>query len=375
MDERTRFIARVFLGVSLSILLHVIVSVLTYEFSQWVEPQAAPRTMLVEWIEPSDIKKDQWTKSDQIVRKADLPKDMLDLNVKAKRRFLSEETQTVKEETRARASGMTENRSEKFQDNLALSPSQSASQAAATQAKQADAPSEQRESSKPRPAKIAATAKAPSKERLEEIVPNSIFNEGLGDISVRAKRDLSSGAEPRETTSNELAKNGSRELLLPSDPRMNRGISTTGEALPKDIQVGDFTALNTDRFVYYTYYARIEEQIRHRWVRYVKAAIFGGGDLREGQAEYVTNLEIILNREGDFLRAIIHDASGSRDIDAAPILAFREARRIPHPPREMIKDDGTIRLYYSFHVDQLPAVAHAKPAAHGTAAGSDTGAD
>ena len=89
----------------------------------------------------------------------------------------------------------------------------------------------------------------------------------------------------------------------------------------------------------------------------MKAAIFGGGDITSVKNDFNTNIEIVLNREGDFVRAILHQGSGSKDLDAAPILAFREAKRIPHPPREMVKDDGTIRLYYAFHVDQLPPLA------------------
>lgn len=325
--ERTRFVARVFLGVSLSILIHVLISVATYKFSQIVENSAKPQAMLVEWIEPSELKKDDFkSTTGQIVRQTDVPLEKLDLNVKPNRVFLSENEQRVKEESRAAASGMTENRTEA----LSLSPT--------------------RNPVKPQPRGIAKNDVPVSRERLPEVVPNSIFEEGLGDIEVEVKRDNRQGVARGVE---------SRELLLPSDPRRNRGVSTTGEVLPIDIQIGDFTALNTDRFIYYTYYARVEEQIRHRWVRYVKAAIFGGGDIRAGKDEYTTNLEIVLNREGDFVRAIIHEPSGSRDLDAAPILAFREARRIPHPPREMVKPDETIRLLYSFRVDQLPKVARA----------------
>lgn len=283
---------------------------------------------MLDLIEPSDLKQEQWTKpSDQVVRKAELPKELLvkDLGLKTTRRFLSEDRQTVLEETRARASGLTENRSENAAKTLKR------------QADQREAPTDQ----KPR-----------SRERLAEIEPTSIFEEGLGDITA-----------PRTETADTLPAPKSmppRELLLPADPRRNRGISTSGEQLPQDIQIGDFTALNTDRFVYYTYYARIEEQIRHRWVRYVKAAIFGGGDIPDGARDFTTNVEIVMNREGDFMRAIVHQGSGSRDIDAAPILAFREVRRVPHPPREMVKEDGTIRLLYSFHVDQIPATARTK---------------
>lgn len=336
-EERNRFFARVFLGVSLSVLLHVVISVATYEASLYFNQPKPQRTTLIEWIEPSKLKKEDWSKtSDQVVRKTDLPKDLIDLSVKTKRRFLSEDKQTVKKEMRAAQSGMTENRT----DALDLSPSRPTSQASmATQDSKGDATAVSK-------GKTASR----SRERLPEVLPNSIFVEGLGDITIKKEIETSGGGR----------RSASRELVLPVDPRRNRGVSTTGEQLPADIQIGDFTALNTDRFMFYTFYARIEEQIRHRWVRYVKAAIFGGGDLREGQNDYVTNIEIVLNREGDFVRAIVHDGSGSRDMDAAPILAFREAKRIPHPPREMVKDDGTIRLYYSFHVDQLPPMARAK---------------
>lgn len=333
--ERTRFFARVFLGVSLSILLHIVISVLTYKYSELTTAAEKSRPVLVEWLEPSDLKKEDFTKTDgQVVRKSEPPREKLDLNVKAKRVFLSEDKQRVTEEMKARASGMTENRSE----NLSLSPSRPASRGAAQNEKKPDTHSKVR------------TEASTSRERLPEIVPNSIFEEGLGDVTADLKKRES--PPPGAASASE-----SREIALPSDPRRNRGISTTGEALPQDIQIGDFTALNTDRFIYYTYYARIEEQIRPRWVRFVKAVIFGGGDLTIGKREYVTNLEIVLNREGDFVRAIVHEGSGSRDIDAAPILAFREAHRIPHPPREMVKEDETIRLYYSFRVDQLPPLA------------------
>lgn len=362
--ERTLFAARVFLGVSLSILLHVLVSVVTWRLSDLVEDRPQERTALLEWIEPSELDASSWKAENQVVRKADLPKDLLALNVKTVRRFLSEDRQTVKEEARARATGLTENRNE----NLALSESRPASAPSSDRsgARAEDAAAEgaakdksSAASSSAAAAKAQATGSAASRERLPEIVPNSIFEEGLGDILREAKVSRTSAAAA--TSASQSNDNSpSKELILPSDPRRNRGISTTGERLPDDVQIGDFTALNTDRFIFYTYYARIEEQIRHRWVRYVRAAIFGGGDMPEGAKAFMTNLEIILDRQGEFVRAIVHQGSGSRDIDAAPILAFREARRIPHPPREMVKDDGTIRLFYSFHVDQLPPMARAK---------------
>lgn len=329
-SESSRFWARVFLGISLSILLHLVTTIATWKWAEHVaQEKSVPRQILVEWIEPSRVKNADWENPHaQIVRKTELPAEALLPNREdVRRRFLSESRQTVKEETQAARSGLTENRS-----NSELRPQTRPSQASPAQSAQRKAKTE--------------TSHDPRR-RLPEL------DTFAGGIAIpRFSREQ--GAN-EETSTN----SGPGELLMPADPRRLSGVSTSGERLPEDVRIGNFTALNTDRFVYYTFYARVEEQIRHRWVRYVKAAIYGGGDVAVGKNEFLTNIEIVLNRQGEFMRALVHQTSGSKDLDAAPILAFREARMIPNPPREMVKADGTIRLLYSFSVDNLPAVARA----------------
>lgn len=317
-DEQSKFWARVFLGISLSILIHVITSVTTWKLASHFELNQRPsRPLALEWFEPSKTGANEWRNPEtQIVRKTDLPPDaLLPDSKEARRRFLSADRQTVKEETQAARSGLTENRSNDDQSN----------------------------SEKPRQANELHSRQTRKRE------PEEFFPSALDGIPV--KKFLSE----RDPKSIPTTRPG--ELLLPADPRRIPGVSTSGELLPSDVKIGDFTALNTDRFTYYTFYARVEEQIRHRWVRFVKAALYGGGDVPIGRNDFMTNIEIILNRQGEFVRAIIHQESGSKDLDAAPVLAFREARMIPNPPREMLKADGTIRLLYSFHVDQVPPLA------------------
>lgn len=328
-DEQSKFWARVFLGISLSILLHVLTSVATWKLAS--EFEANRRTsppLVLEWFEPSQPSANEWRNPEtQIVRKTDLPPDaLLPDSKEARRRFLSADRQTVKEESQAARSGLTENRSN----------SEGSKQA-----------KESRSSPDNRSIENAETRRKQNQPRQRE--PEESFQSALDGIPVKkflSERDRPSVPSTRPG-----------ELLLPADPRRIPGVSTSGELLPSDVKIGDFTALNTDRFTYYTFYARVEEQIRHRWVRFVKAAIYGGGDVPVGRNDFMTNIEIILNRQGEFVRAIIHQESGSKDLDAAPVLAFREARMIPNPPREMLKADGTIRLLYSFHVDQVPPLA------------------
>jgi TonB family protein len=339
-DETNTFWARLFLGISLSILLHLFTSIATWQWAQLASQESRiPQRVLIEWIEPSRVDVKSWTDPKvQIVRKTDLPPEaLLPEREDVRRRFLSESRQTVKDETQAARSGMTENRGgresnpQSHSQNQPLGPAADRRTARHSHSNK-DSTAEDR----------AAKHGRDPRRKLPEL------DTLAGGISVpRFSREnfKSPSDEKKEST---------RELLLPADPRRLSGVSTSGERLPEDIRIGNFTALNTDRFVYYTFYARIEEQIRHRWVRYVKAAIYGGGDVAPGRREFLTNLEIVLNRQGEFVRALIHQSSGSKDLDAAPVLAFREARLIPNPPREMIKPDGTIRLLYSFSVDNLP---------------------
>jgi len=329
-DEQAKFWARVFLGISLSILLHVLTSVATWKLASNFDPTRRPSQPLVlEWFEPSETGANEWRNPEtQIVRKTDLPPDaLLPDSKEARRRFLSADRQTVKEESQAARSGLTENRSNSDRPN-----SEKSRQA-----------SEQRSSPKNRSVENSESPRSRKRE------PEESFQSALDGIPI--KKFLTERERPAVSATRPT------ELLLPSDPRRIPGVSTSGELLPSDVKIGDFTALNTDRFTYYTFYARVEEQIRHRWVRFVKAALYGGGDVTVGRNDFMTNIEIILNRKGEFVRAIIHQESGSKDLDAAPVLAFREARMIPNPPREMLKADGTIRLLYSFHVDQVPPLA------------------
>lgn len=341
-SDSSRFWARVFLGISISILLHLLTTLATWKWAEHVaQEKQTPRRILVEWIEPSKVQNNEWENPQtQIVRKTELPPEaLLPDREDVRRRFLSENRQTVKEESQAARSGLTENRSN----------NESRPQAGRQQA------------SRPQQQARQATGKekSPARDPRRRLPELDAFAGGIA--LPKFSRENGSGNE--ETSA-------PHELLMPADPRRLSGVSTSGERLPEDVRIGNFTALNTDRFVYYTFYARVEEQIRNRWVRYVKAAIYGGGDVSIGKNEFLTNVEIILNRQGEFVRALVHQTSGSKDLDAAPILAFREARMIPNPPREMIKPDGTIRLLYSFSVDNLPAVARAPTG--GKAPESDT---
>lgn len=132
--------------------------------------------------------------------------------------------------------------------------------------------------------------------------------------------------------------------------------STIAEYIP-DVKQGGFTSLNTDQFMYYTFYARINEQIRNRWVGNLRAFADSAGPVelnRLSSREQITELEVLLDQDGNYLKTIIHRKSESRGLDAAAALAIQNAAPFLNPPSEIAQEDGLIHLYYQFHVHWRP---------------------
>jgi TonB family protein len=133
----------------------------------------------------------------------------------------------------------------------------------------------------------------------------------------------------------------------------SQGVSTVGENLPEDVQIGSFTALNTDRYLYYSFYSRVEGLIRYRWESSVERELESTPKERLAaniRSRWVTHMEVLLNSKGEFLKAMIMKQSGIPGFDQAAAQAFAQARYFPNPPKEMVEEDGFIHLKYSFTV-------------------------
>ncbi|MCB0350694.1 MAG: TonB family protein [Bdellovibrionales bacterium] len=134
------------------------------------------------------------------------------------------------------------------------------------------------------------------------------------------------------------------------------GDSSLSEFIP-EVKMGGFTALNTDQFIHYTFYARTNEQIRNRWTSNIKNFLNNTVQTelnRLAQQTQISQIEIILDPNGRFIKALIHQRSQNPDIDQAAIEAFRQASPLNNPPEEMIESDGFIHLHYGFHIQLRP---------------------
>ncbi|MAF92736.1 MAG: hypothetical protein CL674_15815 [Bdellovibrionaceae bacterium] len=131
-----------------------------------------------------------------------------------------------------------------------------------------------------------------------------------------------------------------------------KGISSIQDRIFEDIEYGNFTALNTNRNQFYSFYQRVNEQVRIRWVQNIEKHIeqlkLGHPDKRFKSREWLSKLVIILNAKGEIVNSYIENSSGESKWDSAAIQAFQTAAPFVNPPEEMQADDGLIRLSYLF---------------------------
>lgn len=105
--------------------------------------------------------------------------------------------------------------------------------------------------------------------------------------------------------------------------------------------------LNTVESVYYTFYARIYDQIGPLWQSNVREAI---SRKRYAEGSYLTQVDVVFDSEGNYQQTQILTSSGVPEFDHAVVAAWAKIPRFPNPPRSLIQPDGKIHMGWSFHV-------------------------
>lgn len=184
----------------------------------------------------------------------------------------------------------------------------------------------------PSPRASSGGASEPADESRELTLPRIV---GLGR-----------GSGPRNIDENALA----RSVVI--------GGGTQGEWIP-GVKEGSFSALNTDQFTYYSFFSRVKQSIRFRWVTNVRqfAATANQTEIqRLAKTPSITEIEITLNATGDVLKIVTLRSSGSDELDQAAVKAFWQASPLNNPPAGLVEEDGFIRLKYAFRVIWNPNI-------------------
>ena len=231
-----------------------------------------------------------------VVRQALPPLDMLKPEPPKNPKYLSEQDMNVKKEMKARESGLTENRNQ--------------------------------QTARPQPSQKGETSKSETVSRSDE--------PGFGP-------------KPNQTEK-------PNPNLYAVGQNLMAQSSTNGEFLP-EVADGPITALNSERFVYYSFFARIEERIRPLWERNVHDAeerLPANIQKQVLNHDWITSLEIIIDKQGNYEATYVRQTSGVDEIDRAAIQAFKEVSYFPNPPQGMFESDGRIHLKYAFVVMSNP---------------------
>ncbi len=140
------------------------------------------------------------------------------------------------------------------------------------------------------------------------------------------------------------------------------GVSTNSAQLD-GVKSGTVTALNTDHYLYYSFFSRATELIYYRWDSAVQAALPGVSARMAGKGsndKWTTLVEIWLKPNGEFHSAHIMKESGIAEFDRVATGAFRQAGFFPNPPKELVEADGLIRLKWGLTVYFDPKVLAGK---------------
>jgi len=122
------------------------------------------------------------------------------------------------------------------------------------------------------------------------------------------------------------------------------------DSLPKDIAVGSETLLNTDEYVYASFYNRMKAEVAPRWEPLIQELV---ADPKRQVAAgfYQTQTVFTLDWEGNVMNVDIAEPSGYVPFDEAARASIRAALRFKNPPAALLEKDGFYRIKLGFNVN------------------------
>ncbi len=125
-----------------------------------------------------------------------------------------------------------------------------------------------------------------------------------------------------------------------------------------DEERGQAVNLNTNEFLFADYINRIRRLVGFYWQQNIDNL---PRSTRLAKSRYETVVDVVLTSEGALAAIDISGESGSPPIDHCVVEAFEMAGPYPHPPEQMIGDDGQVNLpNFGFVVQVGQARAHYK---------------
>lgn len=203
---------------------------------------------------------------------------------------------------------------------------------------------------KENPAKYAGEFKNRVQKETQSSL-TGLFREGK---SSGGQADKNSEGE-KKSQENEWAEDGELAQESAIGPKISdlMVLGRSPHHLSDELEKGNQTILNTDKVLYASFINRIAEEVYQPWVGNIEEALKSirtlGRKLESNT--YVTKLNVSMDKEGEIKGIQILSSCGVTLIDDAPKKAFWGLEAFPHPPVQLIEEDGFIRLVYEFHFE------------------------
>jgi len=140
------------------------------------------------------------------------------------------------------------------------------------------------------------------------------------------------------------------------DQERNWANSPMGEALRggqyiQGMKEGEFSALNTKEFVFFSYFERVRKQLDQAWqpiLRENVGKLLKSGRRLASNSDFVTRALVTMNQKGEIIRIRVLEESGTQDLDQAAIDALNKAGPYPNPPKGLIDTAGHVEIRWDF---------------------------
>jgi TonB family protein len=153
----------------------------------------------------------------------------------------------------------------------------------------------------------------------------------LGNLALPFKLD----GRPKEVT---------EEQPRPPRPAQRGGDQAI---LDDSLPVGSENVLNTQESIYYSFYARLYEEVGPLWQSRTNEAVY---KIPVQPGQYTTVVEVILDQQGNLQGIRRIQSSGVELFDQVVDQTWRKIERFPNPPSGLLDRERQVRMAWRFTV-------------------------
>jgi len=138
--------------------------------------------------------------------------------------------------------------------------------------------------------------------------------------------------------------------LRPTEDLLERAVGGGSVDHVEDAEEGEFTALNSRKWKYATFFNRLKRQVAQNWhpdIVYLRRDPTGN---IYGTRDRITVLTVSLTPNGSVSKIYVEKQSGVDFLDDEAVRAFREAQPFPNPPTGLVDvRSNLITFRFGFH--------------------------